>query len=452
MTEPDAAVAMMRSRRYVGLLIFAAVIGVVVSAAAYGFLTLVNKVDQWVYSNLPKGLGFSATPTWWPLPVLFVAGVTVALAVLYLPGTGGESPLRGFKPGGTPTPELLPGMLVAALASISLGAVVGPEMPLVALGAGLGVIAVRLARRDAPPQLAAVLAAAGSFAAISALFGSPLLGAFLLLEAAGLTGATLDLVLIPGLLAAGVGSLIFIGLGAWTGLGTYSLVLPDLPHVGHPHIAQFGWAIAIGLAAAFLGSTIRSLAGALAPHVQRRVLLLTPLAGLAVAGLAIGYAEATGKPFADVLFSGENDMGPLIQHSASYSAGALVLLLVCKSLAYSGSLASFRGGPTFPGMFIGAAGGIALSHLPGLPLVTGVAMGIGAMSVVMLKLPFTSVLLASLLVGTNELEVMPVVIVAVVVAFVASLRLSATPGDASAAAAPAGGAGQSAADPARGAA
>ena len=38
---------------------------------------------------------------------------------------------------------------------------------------------------------------------------------------------------------------------------------------------------------------------------------------------------------------------------------------VCKGLAYALSLSSFRGGPVFPGMFIGAAGGIALSHLPG---------------------------------------------------------------------------------------
>src|SRR4051812_1032454 len=167
----------MRSRRYLGLLAFAAVIGVIVSVASWGFLALINKTDQWVYSNLPKGLGFTATPKWWPLPVLFVAGVVVALTVRYLPGTGGESPLRGFKPGGAPTPELLPGIVLAALASISLGAVVGPEMPLVALGAGLGVLAVRLARRDAPPQLTVVLAAAGSFAAISALLGSPLLGA-----------------------------------------------------------------------------------------------------------------------------------------------------------------------------------------------------------------------------------------------------------------------------------
>jgi Voltage gated chloride channel len=135
-----------------------------------------------------------------------------------------------------------------------------------------------------------------------------------------------------------------------------------------------------------------------------------------------------------VLFSGQDAMGPLISQSASYSAGALVLLVACKGLAYSASLASFRGGPVFPAMFLGAAGGIALSHLPGLPLVAGVAMGIGAMAVAMLRLPLTSVLLATLLLASDGLAVMPLVIVAVAVAYVASARL--TPASALAPAAP----------------
>jgi chloride channel protein, CIC family len=128
-----------------------------------------------------------------------------------------------------------------------------------------------------------------------------------------------------------------------------------------------------------------------------------------------------------VLFSGQSALGPLIAHSASYTVGALLLLIACKSLAYGVSLSSFRGGPTFPALFIGAAGGIALSHLPGLPLIDGVAMGIGAMSVVMLRLPLTSVLLASLLLASDGLAAMPLVIVAVVVAYVASARFTPTP-------------------------
>jgi hypothetical protein len=143
--------------------------------------------------------------------------------------------------------------------------------------------------------------------------------------------------------------------------------------------------------------------------------------------LAIIYAEATGKATSDVLFSGQDALDPLVTHAASYSVGALLLLLVCKGLAYGVSLSSFRGGPIFPAMFIGAAGGIALSHLPGLPLVAGVAMGIGAMSVVMLTLPLTSVLLATLLLASDGLAVMPLVIVAVVVAHVAAAHVAPRP-------------------------
>ena len=51
-------------------------------------------------------------------------------------------------------------------------------------------------------------------------------------------------------------------------------------------------------------------------------------------------------------------------------------------------------------------------------------MGIGAMCTVMLSLPLTSTLLATLLLGTDGLNVMPLVIVAVVVAYVVSARLT----------------------------
>jgi len=237
-------------------------------------------------------------------------------------------------------------------------------------------------------------------------------------------------VLVPGLLAAGVGSLVFIGLDAWTGLGTFSLAIPGLPHVGSPTGVEFLWAVAIGVMAAPLGSGIRWLGLFLRPHVERRMLLVTPVAGLAVAGLAIAFAAGTGKGSSEVLFSGQSALGPFITNSASYTVGALLLLMVCKGLAYGVSLSGFRGGPTFPAMFLGAVGGVALSHLPGLPLVYGVAMGIGAMTVVMLRLPLTSVLLATVLLSSDGLQVAPLAIVAVVVAYVASARLAPPPASA----------------------
>jgi H+/Cl- antiporter ClcA len=355
--------------------------------------------------------------------VLVAGGILAALAITRLPGNGGPSPAGGFKLHKPPTAAQLPGVVLAALATLCFGLVLGPEMPLIMLGGGLAALAVGFARRPVPEQGRAVIASAGSFAAISTLLGSPIIGAFLLMEASGIGGPMLGLVLVPGLLAAGIGSLIFIGLDSLTGLGTFSLAIHGLPSFSRPNLAEFGWAVVIGIAAALIGRGLYWLGQRIQERAKRRALLILPVVGAAVAGLAIAFTTATGKPVSDVLFSGQNSLGPLVDHAAAYSAGAIALLLACKWLAYGLSLGSFRGGPIFPGMFIGATGGLLMSHLPGLPLVAAVAMGIGAMSTAMLTLPLTSVLLATLLISSDGLKVMPLVIVAVVVSYVASARI-----------------------------
>ena len=424
---PEDPYAPLRSRGYLVLLVFCGLVGVPLAALAYGFLVGVDHLQTLLYQNLPKALGFHGEPAWWPLPVLTVAGLLVAAAVRYLPGNGGHEPSGGLRTGDSPSTSELPGILLAAVASLALGAVIGPEAPLIALGGGLAKSAIRLVKPQVDVTAQQLVGASGSFAAISALLGSPLLGAFLLMEAAGLGGARLGLVLLPGLLASGVGALVFVGLGSWTGFGAVSLTLPDLPQVGHPTGPELGWALLIGLAAAAVGAGIRRGSVLLQKQVSRRRLLLSPLVGLLVGGLAVGYAEGSGKPSAEVLFSGQAAVGPLIAHSADYTVGALLLLIVCKALGYCLSLSAFRGGPVFPAIFLGAAGGIALSHLPGLPLVPGVAVGIGAMTVAMLRLPMTAVLLASLLLGKDGVTVMPLVVVGVVVSHVASFRLTPKP-------------------------
>jgi H+/Cl- antiporter ClcA len=425
--QPDPG-SLLRSRSYVLLLVVAAILGVPVSAAAYGFLALVSYLQKELFTHLPHGLGLNPVPTWWPLPVLVVGAVLTALAIKRLPGDGGPSPSGGFKLHKPSPAAQLPGVLLAALATLCFGLVLGPEMPLILLGGGLGALAVGFARRPVPEQGKAVIASAGGFAAISTLLGSPILGAFLLMEASGLGGPMLGLVLVPGLLAAGIGSLIFIGLDSLTGLGTFSLAIPGLPGFSRPNLAEFGWAIVIGLAAALIGRGLYWVAQHVHVHAKRRTMLILPIAAAAVAGLAIAFTTATGKPVSDVLFSGQDQLGPLVDHAAAYTAGAIALLLVCKAIAYALSLGSFRGGPIFPAMFIGAAGGLLMSHLPGLPLVAALAMGIGAMSAAMLKLPLTSVLLATLLISSDGLKVMPLVIVAVVVAYVANARIAPKPG------------------------
>jgi H+/Cl- antiporter ClcA len=430
-TDPPIVdpMAMLRSRSYVQLLVLAAILGVPVSVVAYFFLKLVALLQNWFFTLLPKELGFSGTPVWWPLPLLAVAGVLVGATITYLPGTAGHKPAEGFKAGGAPTSMELPGVILASLATLSLGVVLGPEAPLIAIGGGLGALAIHLVKKDAPPTAAVVIASAGSFAAISALLGSPIIAAFLLMEASGLGGPILGLVLVPGLLAAGIGTLIFIGLDSLTGFGSFSLGIPGLPPFSHPTGAMFLWAIVFGLVAALLGTAIRLLALVLQPVVEKRMVALMPVIGLGVAGLAILFTEVSGHGLSNVLFSGQSALPDVVLHASAWTVGALILLVACKSVAYGLSLSSFRGGPIFPAMFIGGAIGVAASHLPGLSLVPAVAMGIGAMATVMLKLPMTSTLLATLLLSSDGLSIAPLVIVAVVVTYVASAWLPATPAD-----------------------
>jgi len=411
--------ALIRSREYRGLLIVAAFIGVLVSFVSWCFLELVHWLKQAVYTDLPKGLGFATVPWWWPLPVLALAGLLTAVAVRRLPGGGGHVPFEGIK-AGTSHPAAIPGILLAGLASLGLGLVLGPEAPLIALGSGVAVFAVKRARQDTPDEMLSVIAAAGAFAALAAIFGSPVVGAVILIEAAGLGGPMLPLVLLPGLMSAGIGSLIFIGMGRWTGLSNsdYALHPFTLPAYTTPTFAELGWTVVLAVVAALVAVGIVEMARTSAGQVGRNPWLLIPAAGLLVAGLAIAFAQITGQPEDVVLFSGESAFSSMFSQASTLSIGTLTCLLVFKGVAWSLSMGSFRGGPTFPALFIGAVGGLLAAHLPGFSETPAVAALMGAMAVSILRLPLSSVVLALLLTSSSGIATAPIVIVAVVVAYV----------------------------------
>jgi H+/Cl- antiporter ClcA len=320
---------------------------------------------------------------------------------------------------------MVPGIALAALATLGLGIVLGPEAPLIAIGGGVAVATVKVAKRDAPPTLLLVLGAAGSFAAISVIFGSPLIGAVIIIEASGLGGATLPLILIPGLIASGIGSLVFIGMTHWTGLSTsaYSIAPLQLSAFGTPTVGEIAWSIGLGLAAALLTFPIRKIGVRLAALVPKREFLVVPTAGFAVALMAFVFAQITDSSAQSVLFSGQDALGPLVKDAGTLSVGTLTFLVLFKSLAWCFSLAAFRGGPTFPAMFLGTAGGIALSHLPGLPSSVAIPVAMGAMIVAFLRLPFSAIIIASLLCASAGPGGAPLVIVGVVVSYLATLAL-----------------------------
>ena len=310
------------------------------------------------------------------------------MALQHLPGTGGHPPAEGFHPGGRPTRATCRASSWPSLATLCLGAVLGPEAPLIAIGSGLGVLAVHLVRKDAPQQAVGGRRHAGSFAAIATLLGSPITGAFLSWRPPVWAAPCWAWSWCRACSAAGIGALIFIGLDRWTGLGTFSLALPDLPvPATTPTVAELLWAIVIGSSRPCWSRALRR--GALVLQARRTAAAAGADAvfGLLVAASAVVFEVVTDKASSFVLFSGQDALPTLVHHASSWSTGALIALLLCKGVAYSLSLSCLRGGPVFPGMFLGAALGIVVAQLPGLSMIAGVAAGIGAMTVAMLGSP-----------------------------------------------------------------
>jgi H+/Cl- antiporter ClcA len=424
----EQADELVRSRRFIVLLVIVSIVGVVVSVAAWGFLEATVQIQHELYVHLPHALGYqNGPPKWWPLPVLAVGALFVALAILLLPGNGGHIPAEGLAVAGPAGPQVLPGVIIAGLATIGFGLVLGPEAPLIALGAGLAALLILLARRDTPPQTLTLVAAAGSFAAVSFIFESPLIAAVLLIEATAIGGPRMRLILVPGLLAAGIGSLVSIGMGSFTGLSSKDFALGPVPLTTAPHIhlGEFAWTIALAIAIGIVANVIKR--GGLLTYRQMRrdrLLVLLPAIALVIGGLAIAFSQITGHSVNEVLFSGESQLPGLVSQSGTWSLAALAWLILLKGISYGLSLGAYRGGPTFPAIFLGAAAGIMASHLPGFPIQAGVAVGIGAGTVAILRLPLSSVVLATILCSHAGTNVEPLTIVGVVVAYIVTLVMS----------------------------
>jgi hypothetical protein len=233
-------------------------------------------------------------------------------------------------------------------------------------------------------------------------------------------------ILLPGLIAAGIGSLVFVGVGSISGLSTNAFALPpvSLPAYPTPRFTDFLWTTLFAIVGAVVVFAVTRLARWTRGIVARRPLILFPTVALLVGLLAILFSEVSGQSADAVLFSGQDAMNPIVQQAGAISLGTLALLLVCKALAWGLSLGAARGGPTFPAIFLGLIGGVLAAHLPGFAETPAVGALLGAAVVSVLRLPLSSIVLALLLTRAGA-GVAPLIIVGVVVAYIATLLLSA---------------------------
>ena len=393
---------------YLRLVAIGALIGIPAAVVAALFLALVHDLERWLWHDLPDALGHSSPPWFLVIGLPMVGGALVALVRVLLPGDGGHRPLDGISMGVTPLRDG-PGIALAGLATLSFGAVLGPEAPLIAIGSVIGLsvtLFMRVSEREMP-----VLATAGSFSAISALFGGPLVGGMLMVEGGLGMGAALLPIILPGFVAAAVGYLVFVGFGTWGGLNAPGLVVPNLPPYNGTHLADLIVAIVVGI----LGALVVVAARRAATHLDgrargpREISLLLVVGGLAV-GLCAQMADWLGADSQDVLFSGQVSVPDLV---AADSTKIVLILFVAKAIAYAVSLGcGFRGGPVFPAIFLGIAlatfASVWFDVSPTLAVAVGTAAGTAAVT----RLLVTSSLFATLLVGTQGVDAVPAAVLA----------------------------------------
>jgi chloride channel protein, CIC family len=398
---------------YLRLVAIGAAIGIPAALAAAGFLALVQVCEDWLWTDLPDHLGADEPPVYLLIALPVIGAALVWAARHFLPGDGGHPPLLGI--GGAPVPwRHAPSIVLAAFGTLAFGAVLGPEAPLIAIGSVVGMIAVALTPTRLDPRGERVLATAGSFSAVSALFGGPLVAGLLLLEAGLAAGTALTPALIPGLVAAAIGYVLFVGIGTWGGIHETKLAVPDLPVYQGTHIRDLLLAIVVGIVTAAAIAATRRLGWAVDARAKLRMAPVLLAGGLAV-GLLAEVVRLLGANSQDELFSGQSGIPDLVVEG---SAATILVLLVGKAIGYGICLGcGFRGGPVFPAIFLG----VAVAMLPVIWFdaspTWAVAVGAAAGMTAGTRLVFASLLFSTLLVGTVGLDASPSAVLATAAAW-----------------------------------
>ncbi len=354
-----------RTRRPLPAMLVAGVVGLVLGYIA---LLLVNAGIELIWEDIPAT--WDTAPAWYVLGVLVVAALLV-YAIRRFVGDTGHSPIGGITVSPL-TPREYVGAILAILASLWGGIVLGPEVALVATGSMVGTVTAK--------SMGFV-----DEATVKKIVGIGALG---------------------GILALVVGPIL-----------SGSLELGDAPTA--IEVDQLAWAVLVAALATIAVTLARVVAALLARAAGRGPHLVI----LVSAALIVGFSALllqfwTGESILYVLTSGEQMITSL---PTVTSISTVVAILVLKTIAYAVSLgAGYRGGPFFPAMFVGAASGLLIALLipngPSVPAALVVGVVASVIATAPMKWPIAIILgvVIGFLMGTWTL--VPAAVVAAIVA------------------------------------
>lgn len=396
------------------LLALAVILGVLAAVAGSALLWIVEQGQEWFFVDLPAHLGMDSAP-WWLAAVLLLIGASFVALAKRLPGATGSGPLTGFH---FDDPlSMVPSVLLAAVATLVFGFVLGPEAPLIVLGSAVGAV---LGRR-ADPQARMAMMFLGGAAALGAVLGNPFVAGFMILEFAAM-GMVPALLIAPALLALACSYLVQIGIWDLPGLGVHGLAVPGLPAYPSDQPWDIVLAIVVSVVAGALAIAVRQGALKFERFSSKHVTVGLYAAAVVTALVLLVAQEGFDIAQDQILFDGNTGMAALVQET---SVLAVVVILIGKAIAYAAALGGgFRGGPIFPATFLGVAVGVlAALVLPTDSVSAMAAAGIGATAAAMLRLPATAALLGAVLIGGAGEAIAPFAIIGAVIGYL--IRISA---------------------------
>jgi len=335
-----------QTKRPLPAMLIAAVISLVLG---YFVLEMVNAGISLVWETIPQT--WERTPAWYVIGVLLIAAVLVYIIRRFI-GDTGHSPLGGIKVSPLTPKEYLAAIL-AILASLWGGVVLGPEVALVATGSVIGGLAAKTLKVTDPKDVKKVVGF-GALGALLALFVGPILSGNLKL---GSTPTAIE-------------------------------------------VDQLAWAIPVTIITTVAITLARVVAALLAratsagPHLPILI-----VASLVIAATALLMQAWTGEGVIYIATSGEELITELPKLTSASTVAAIIVL---KTIAYAVSLGSgFRGGPFFPAMFIGASAGLLMALvIPNGPSVSAaIVVGVVASLVATAPMKWHIVIILGIVLG-----------------------------------------------------
>ena len=215
--------------------------------------------------------------------------------------------------------------------------------------------------------------------------------------------------------ASRLGFTIITGIGAWGGVPTGPMQIPDLPAYPTVRIVDMALAIVVGVVVALLIAAARTVARRVSDSRPRLGTGPTLVIGGLVVGLLAQAIVALGGTYDLVLFSGQLALPALLAES---SAWLVLAVIAAKVLGFALCLGvGFRGGPVFPAIFIGAGVATLIGMPFGMSATVALAIGIAAGMTSFTRLVFSSLVFTLLLEGTQGLSTAPVAVLAAATAW-----------------------------------